>query len=76
MYNYYSCLDLALFLIIIQIMNITVHTPEGTYIVPNEKYPLFIAWLNANAVKSMPSQPIREVQQPFDVNNQPVLLNE
>jgi len=57
-------------------MNITVHTPEGTFIVPNDKYPQFIAWLNTNAVKSMPSQQIKEVQQPFDVNFQPVLLNE
>jgi hypothetical protein len=57
-------------------MNITIQTPEGTYIVPPDKYTQFIGWLNSNAIKVSPSQPVREVQQPFDYNNPSVLLNE
>jgi hypothetical protein len=57
-------------------MNITIQTPDGTYIVPPDKYPQFISWLNSNTVKITPSQSIREVQQPFDYNNPSVLLNE
>jgi len=57
-------------------MNITVQTPEGTFIVPPDKYPQFITWLNSNAIKIATSQPVKEVQQPFDYNNPSVLLNE
>lgn len=57
-------------------MNITIQTPEGTYIVPPDKYTQFISWLNSNAIKVTATQHVREVQQPFDYNNPSVLLNE
>ena len=57
-------------------MNITIQTPEGTYIVPSEKYTKLIDWLNINAIKAAQAQQIKEIQQPFDFNRPTVLLNE
>lgn len=57
-------------------MNITVHTPEGTFIVPPDKYPQFVTWLHTNAIKVEAPQSVREVQQPFEYNTPSVLLNE
>jgi hypothetical protein len=35
-------------------MNIIIHTVQGTFIVPPEKEPNLIAWLEQNAVKAGP----------------------
>ena len=31
-------------------MNITIQTPKGTFIVPNDKHDLLVKWLEQNAI--------------------------
>ena len=57
-------------------MNITIQTPEGTYIVPTEKYTQLLAWLNINAIKTTPSTHLKEIHQSQNINQQSILLNE
>jgi len=43
-------------------MSITIHTSSGTFIVPADKQPALIHWLQQNAVKAG-QEPIREQSQ-------------
>lgn len=54
-------------------MNITIYTPQGTYLVPFEKQDAFIKWLNQNAIKV--ENKVTEVLQP-GINTSRHLINE
>jgi len=60
--------------ILLNSMEITIHTMHGTFIVPGHKLMELVAWLRANAIQANSQQSVQELQSKSNGNRQ--LINE